>query len=277
MIRPWFSRGAFFFVLLFEGFHYENDFLRYQTNRNSDTRKLLRCMKHFVNLQDGHDAYYCVVDLHSITVDIDRVELMNNTRALAALYIASGLNPKNQRSSFNQKSKHMRSSGWMLTCSPGWVSSSVWHSIKINLKEKTDWSRVVRLPNTHGSRYPTLWCGTRSGRWWQKQHIELTRDLAQRFNSRYYETFTLPEPIIAESGARIMSLTTPDKKMSKSDQNPKASSRCLTHQMSFVKSEICRHGLGGIVKFDREKQTRCVEFAWDLLPTRWHLDSRSRN
>lgn len=216
----------------------------------------LGAMKHFVNLQDGHDAYYCVVDLHSITVDIDRVELMNNTRALAALYIASGLNPEKSTIFVQSEVKAHAQLGWMLTCLSGMgeLERMTQYKDKSQGKERIGAGLFV---------YPTLMAadillydaelvpvGDD-----QKQHIELTRDLAQRFNSRYYETFTLPEPIIAESGARIMSLTTPDKKMSKSDQNPKGFISMLDAPdviRKKVKSAVTDSE--GIVKFDRENK-----------------------
>ncbi|KQS19520.1 tryptophan--tRNA ligase [Exiguobacterium sp. Leaf187] len=216
----------------------------------------LGAMKHFVNLQDGHDAYYCVVDLHSITVDIDRVELMNNTRALAALYIASGLNPEKSTIFVQSEVKAHAQLGWMLTCLSGMgeLERMTQYKDKSQGKDRIGAGLFV---------YPTLMAadillydaelvpvGDD-----QKQHIELTRDLAQRFNSRYYETFTLPEPIIAESGARIMSLTTPDKKMSKSDQNPKGFISMLDAPdviRKKVKSAVTDSE--GIVKFDRENK-----------------------
>jgi tryptophanyl-tRNA synthetase len=216
----------------------------------------LGARKHFVNLQDGHDAYYRVLGLHSITVDIDRVELMNNTRALAALYIASGLNSEKSTIFVQSEVKARAQLRWMLTCLSGMgeLARMTQYKAKSQGKERIGAGLFD---------YPTLMAGdillydaelVPVGDD-QKQHIELTRDLAQRFHSRYYETFTLPEPIIAESGARIISLTTPDQKMSKSDQNPKGFISMLDAPdliRKKVKSAVTDSE--GIVKFDRENK-----------------------
>ncbi|WP_393965941.1 tryptophan--tRNA ligase [Exiguobacterium sp. S22-S28] len=213
-------------------------------------------MKHFVNLQDEHDAYYCIVDLHSITVEIDRVELMNNTRALAALYIASGLNPEKSTIFVQSEVKAHAQLGWMLTCLSGMgeLERMTQYKDKSQGKDRIGAGLFV---------YPTLMAadillydaelvpvGDD-----QKQHIELTRDLAQRFNSRYYETFKMPEPVIAETGARIMSLTSPDKKMSKTDTNPKGYISMLDAPdviRKKIKSAVTDSE--GIVRFDRENK-----------------------
>ncbi|MGA9233013.1 MAG: tryptophan--tRNA ligase [Exiguobacterium oxidotolerans] len=213
-------------------------------------------MKHFVNLQDEHDAYYCIVDLHSITVEIDRVELMNNTRALAALYIASGLDPEKATIFVQSEVKAHAQLGWMLTCLAGMgeLERMTQYKDKSQGKERIGAGLFV---------YPTLMASdillydaelVPVGED-QKQHIELTRDLAQRFNSRYYETFKMPEPVIAETGARIMSLTTPEKKMSKTDTNPKGYITMLDEPASIrkkIKSAVTDSE--GIVKFDRENK-----------------------
>lgn len=210
-------------------------------------------MKHFVNLQDDHDAYYCIVDLHSITVEIDRIELMNNTRTLAALYIASGLDPEKATIFVQSEVKAHAQLGWMLTCLAGMgeLERMTQYKDKSQGKERIGAGLFV---------YPTLMAAdillydaelVPVGED-QKQHIELTRDVAQRFNSRYYETFKLPEPVIAETGARIMSLTTPEKKMSKTDTNPKGYITMLDAPdviRKKIKSAVTDSE--GIVKFDR--------------------------
>jgi len=257
MNRPLISRGVFYFdFIIWRDFIMKTIFSGIKPTGTVTLGNYLGAMKHFVNLQDGHDAYYCVVDLHSITVDIDRVELMNNTRALAALYIASGLNPEKSTIFVQSEVKAHAQLGWMLTCLSGMgeLERMTQYKDKSQGKDRIGAGLFV---------YPTLMAadillydaelvpvGDD-----QKQHIELTRDLAQRFNSRYYETFTLPEPIIAESGARIMSLTTPDKKMSKSDQNPKGFISMLDAPEVIrkkVKSAVTDSE--GIVKFDRENK-----------------------
>ncbi|WP_214827463.1 tryptophan--tRNA ligase [Exiguobacterium algae] len=213
----------------------------------------LGAMKQFVDLQDEHDAYYCVVDLHSITVPLDRVELMDNTRKLAALYLACGLDPEKATIFVQSEVKAHAQLGWMLTCITGMGE----------LGRMTQYKDKSQGSDNVGAGlfvYPTLMAadillyGTELVPVGddQKQHIELTRDLAERFNKRYYETFTIPEPLIQKEGARIMSLTNPEKKMSKSDTNVKGFISMLDEPNVIrkkIKSAVTDSS--GVIAFDR--------------------------
>jgi len=216
----------------------------------------LGAMKQFVDLQDDNNAYYCIVDLHSITVQLDRVELMNNTRKLAALYLASGLDPEKATIFVQSEVKAHAQLGWMLTCIAGMGELGR----MTQYKDKSQGSENV---GAGLFVYPTLMAsdillyntelvpvGDD-----QKQHIELTRDLAERFNKRYYETFTMPEPLIQKEGARIMSLTNPVKKMSKSDTNAKGYISMLDEPNVIrkkIKSAVTDSS--GVISFDRENK-----------------------
>jgi tryptophanyl-tRNA synthetase len=178
----------------------------------------LGAMRHFVALQDEADCLFCIVDLHAITVPQDPEELRQNTRSLAALYLAAGIDPKKAILFVQSHVPAHAELGWMLQC--------VVHYGELGrmtqFKDKSEKAEVV----TAGLfTYPALMAadillyqtdlvpvGDD-----QKQHLELTRDLAERFNKRYGQTFVVPEPLIAKVGARIMSLEDPTKKMSKSD------------------------------------------------------------
>lgn len=213
----------------------------------------LGAMKQFVDLQDEHDALYCIVDLHSITVPLDRVELMNNTRTLAALYLACGLDPEKSIIFVQSEVKAHAQLGWMLTCLTGMGELG-------RMTQYKDKSQGNENVGAGLFVYPSLMAadillynaalvpvGDD-----QKQHIELTRDLAERFNKRYYETFVIPEPLIQKEGARIMSLTMPEKKMSKSDTNAKGYISMLDEPNVIrkkIKSAVTDSE--GIVKYDK--------------------------
>lgn len=216
----------------------------------------LGAMKQFVELQDEHEAFYCVVDLHSITVQLDRVELMDNTRKLAALYLACGLDPEKSTIFVQSEVKAHAQLGWMLTCIAGMGELS-------RMTQYKDKSQNSENIGAGLFVYPTLMAadillyGTELVPVGddQKQHVELTRDLAERFNKRYYETFTIPEPLIQKEGARIMSLTNPVKKMSKSDANAKGFISMLDEPNVIrkkIKSAVTDSS--GIISFDRENK-----------------------
>ncbi len=183
----------------------------------------LGALKHFVELQDEADCVFCVVDLHAITVPQDPKVLHENSLRLAAMYLAAGIDP-NKSTLFVQSHVPAHAElGWMLQC----VAHFGELGRMTQFKDKSAQKDVV----TSGLfTYPALMAadillyqtdlvpvGDD-----QKQHLELTRDLAERFNRQYGETFVVPEPMIAEVGSRIMSLEAPDKKMSKSDANQNA-------------------------------------------------------
>ncbi|WP_067932159.1 tryptophan--tRNA ligase [Alicyclobacillus kakegawensis] len=183
----------------------------------------LGAMRHFVSLQDEADCLFCVVDMHAITIPQDPKQLLHNTRSLAALYLAAGIDPKKSVLFVQSHVPAHAELGWLLQC--------VVHYGELGrmtqFKDKSDKAEVV----TAGLfTYPALMAAdillyqtdlVPVGED-QKQHLELTRDLAERFNNRYGETFTVPEPMIPKLGARIMSLEDPLKKMSKSDTRPGA-------------------------------------------------------
>ena len=181
-------------------------------------------LQNWVKLQDECECIYCVVDMHSITVAQDAAELRKNTLELLALYIACGIDPE-KCILFVQS--HVPAHAQL-----AWVLNTITYVGEISrMTQFKDKSRRHRENINMGLMdYPVLMAadillyqtdivpvGAD-----QKQHLELSRDLAERFNSRYSPTFKVPEPYIPKQGARIMSLQDPLVKMSKSDENPNA-------------------------------------------------------
>ncbi len=181
-------------------------------------------IREFIKYQDEYEMFIFIANLHAITVPNDPKELKKNTKDLIALYIACGLDPE-KVTLFLQSDIHEHAElGWMLTC----------HSYMGELQRMTQYKDKVAKGEANLTAglftYPCLMAadillydadyvpvGVD-----QKQHVELTRDIAQRFNNRYSDTFIVPEPVVTKVGAKIYSLTEPTKKMSKSEHDDKS-------------------------------------------------------
>lgn len=181
----------------------------------------LGAMRQFVALQDDYDCFFCVVDLHALTVPQDPVKLKKNTIELAALYMAIGLDPKKVTLFVQSHVSAHAELAWLLQCITYFGELSRMTQFKEKSKGKESVSvGLFTYPDLMAADillYKTHYVPVGED---QKQHLELTRDVAQRFNNRFGETFVIPEPMILKFGARIMSLTNPTKKMSKSDADP---------------------------------------------------------
>jgi tryptophanyl-tRNA synthetase len=182
----------------------------------------LGAVRHWVDLQDTHDAYYCVVDLHSITVEQKPDELRRNTLLAYAQLIAAGVDPQRSTLFVQSHVPEHTQLGWVMQCITGYGEASRMTQFK---------DKSARGGADHSSvglfTYPILQAadilvyqadGVPVGED-QRQHLELTRDLAQRFNSRYGATFTVPKPLIVKDTAKILDLQDPAAKMSKSLPN----------------------------------------------------------
>ena len=184
----------------------------------------LGAVKNWVALQDEYDCYYCVVDLHAITVRQDPATLRRRTLDTMAILIASGIDPKKNVLYMQSHVSAHAELAWLLNCFTymGELSRMT------QFKEKS--AKAGDNINAGLFTYPVLMAadillyqadlvpvGVD-----QKQHLELTRDIAIRFNNIYGGVFTVPEPYIPKAGAKIMSLQEPEKKMSKSDENENA-------------------------------------------------------
>lgn len=191
-----------------------------QPTGNIHLGNYIGALKQFVDLQEEMETLYCIVDLHSITVPQVAAELYQHTLDVAALYIAVGLDPKKSSIFIQSSVKEHAELAWILTC----------HAYTGELSRMTqfkDKSRGQESAPAGLFSYPVLMAAdillynadlVPVGND-QKQHIELTRDLAIRFNNKYGDTFTVPEYKGMKVGARIMSLDDPASKMSKSNPN----------------------------------------------------------
>jgi tryptophanyl-tRNA synthetase len=185
----------------------------------------LGAIKRWVDAQDQFENFFCVVDLHAITEDQDPVNMARLTREVAGLYFAAGIDPKKSTVFVQSHVPAHAELGWLLNCiTPmGWLERMTQYKDK-SAKQGDNRERIsVGLFD-----YPVLMAadillyqahyvpvGDD-----QRQHVELTRDVAERFNRLFGTTFVVPQALIGESGARIMGLADPTKKMSKSDDIP---------------------------------------------------------
>jgi tryptophanyl-tRNA synthetase len=179
----------------------------------------LGAVKQWVELQQDHDAFYCVVDLHALTVETEPALLRRRTLVAAAQLIALGLNPEKCTLFIQSHVPEHNQLGWVLECLAGFGETSRMTQFKDKSQKSGADRTVVGL-----FTYPILQAAdimlyqahrVPVGED-QRQHIELTRDLGQRFNSRFGETFVIPEAHIMKSAAKINDLQEPTAKMSKS-------------------------------------------------------------
>lgn len=198
-----------------------------QPSGNITLGNYLGSIKNFIKIQDREDCtdfLIFIADLHAITVPQDKIALRKNIKSLAALYLAFGLNSEKVHIFVQSEVPAHTQLGWILECN-GYIGELERMTQYKDKKEKQVAGVSVGLLT-----YPSLMAGdillydaeAVPVGLDQKQHLELTRDLAERFNSKYGDTFVVPEPFIPEVGAKIMSLSDPTRKMSKSDPNPKA-------------------------------------------------------
>lgn len=213
-------------------------------------------LKQFVELQHDYNCYFCIVDQHAITVPQDPETLRKNIRSLAALYLACGIDPDKATLFIQSEVPAHAQAGWMLQC----LSYIGELERMTQFKEKSAGKEAVSAGLL---TYPPLMAGdillynadyVPVGED-QKQHLELTRDLAERFNKKYAEIFTIPDIKLPKVGARIMSLQDPTKKMSKSDANQKAFISMLDEPKTIekkIKSAVTDSD--GVVKYDKENK-----------------------
>lgn len=185
----------------------------------------LGALKNWVTLSDEYECFYCVVDLHSITVRQDPAELRKRARNLLTLYIAAGLDPVKNCIYYQSHVPAHAELGWILNCftyvgelnrMTQFKDKSAKHADNINAGLYT--YPVLMAADILLFQADVVPVGID-----QMQHLELTRDVAERFNGIYGDVFTIPEAYLGKTGAKIMSLQDPTKKMSKSDENPNAS------------------------------------------------------
>ena len=208
-----------------------------QPSGNLTIGNYLGAIRNFTTFPEDYKRFYCVVDLHAITVRQVPAELRRRTYETLALYIACGLDPEKNTLFVQSQVPAHAELAWMLNCYTMFGELSRMTQFKDKSAKHAD------NINAGLFTYPTLMAadillyqtdivpvGID-----QKQHLELTRDIAARFNSVYGDTFTMPEPYIPETGMKIMSLAEPTQKMSKSDPNPNAVIRILDTPEEIMK------------------------------------------
>lgn len=185
----------------------------------------LGALQNWVKLSDEYECFYSVVDLHSITVRQDPAELRKRARNLLMLYIAAGLDPKKNCIYYQSHVSGHAELSWILNCftymgelsrMTQFKDKSAKHADNIN-------SGLFTYPVLMAADILLYQADVVPVGIDQMQHLEITRDIAQRFNGIYGDVFTIPEAYVGKSGAKIMSLQDPTKKMSKSDENPNGS------------------------------------------------------
>ena len=185
----------------------------------------LGALKNWVALSDIYECYYCVVDEHSITVRQDPAELRKRARLLLMQYIAAGLDPEKNIIYYQSHVSAHAELAWILNCytymgemnrMTQFKDKSAKHADNINVG-------LFAYPILMAADILLYQADVVPVGIDQMQHLEICRDIATRFNNIYGDVFTIPEPYIGKMGAKIMSLQNPEKKMSKSDENPNAS------------------------------------------------------
>ncbi len=196
-----------------------------QATGNLTLGNYLGALKNWVSIADEYETFYGVVDMHSITVRQDPAQLRKRARTLLTLYIAAGLDPEKNCIYYQSHVTGHAELAWILNC------FTYMGELNRMTQFKDKASKHADNINAGLFTYPVLMAadillyqsdvvpvGID-----QMQHLEITRDIAQRFNAIYGDVFTIPEAYIGKVGAKIMSLQDPSKKMSKSDENPNAS------------------------------------------------------
>lgn len=218
----------------------------------------LGALKQWVQMQQEYQAYYVIVDLHAITVPQDPKELAENTRRTAAQYLAAGIDPEKSALFVQSHVPAHAQLAWVLNCITGFGEASRMTQFKDKSQKGGADSSSVGL-----FTYPILQAAdillyqpksVPVGED-QRQHLELTRDLAMRFNSRFGETFVVPEAHILKETAKIYDLQEPTSKMSKSAEDPKGTLNLLDDAQAITKKiKSAVTDTDGEIRFDRERK-----------------------
>ncbi len=211
----------------------------------------------FVKYQDEYELYIFIANQHAITIPIEAKELRQNTKDLVALYLASGLDPEKVTIFLQSDVAAHAKLGWVMTCMSymGELQRMTQYKDKTAKGETGITAGLFTYPSLmaadillYDPKYVPVGID-------QKQHVELARNLAERFNHRYSDTFVIPEPLMTTVGQKIYSLQDPTKKMSKSETNPKGTIDLLDDPavarkkiMSAVTDSL------GIIQYDPENQ-----------------------
>lgn len=214
-------------------------------------------IRNFVAYQDEYEMFIFIANEHAITIPIEAKELRQNTKDLIALYIACGLDPEKVTLFLQSDVVAHAQLGWVMTCLSymGEMQRMTQYKDKTAKGETGVTAGLFTYPCLmaadillYDPKYVPVGVD-------QKQHVELTRNLAERFNNRYSDTFVVPQPLVTKVGAKVYSLQNPTKKMSKSEENPKGTIDLLDDPAAARKKimSAVTDSLGEI-KFDQENQ-----------------------
>ena len=240
----------------------------------------LGAIKKFVKIQSEFDCFFCVVDLHAITVFQDPKVLKKNTLEVAATYLASGIDP-NKNTIFNQSSVPCHAElAWILNCvcRVGWLNRMTQFKDKAGKDKENASTGLYIYPNLMAADiliYKATHVPVGSD---QKQHLELTRDIAQKFNNDFgcEDFFPLPEPMIDNEISRIMSLKDASKKMSKSE--PSDFSRIiLTDTADQIRAKIKKAKTADVPMPDTDREVTKLKEVSNLINIYSSLSDTSRD
>ena len=218
----------------------------------------LGAVKQWVELQEGHDAFYCIVDLHALTVETDPALMRKRTLVSAAQLLALGISPEKSTLFVQSQVAEHNQLAWIMECITGFGEASRMTQFKDRTAKGGSDSTKVGV-----FTYPMLMAAdillyqadlVPVGED-QRQHIELTRDLAERFNSRYGSTFNIPTGFILKQGAKIYDLQNPTAKMSKSAESVSGLIEILdTPEVNAKKIKSAVTDAGREIKFDEKEK-----------------------
>lgn len=182
----------------------------------------LGAIKNWTKLQEEYECYFCVVNLHAITVSQSPAELRRRTLEILAIYIAAGINPDTNTLFIQSHVPAHCEASWLLTCNSymGELSRMTQYKDKSKNSGESIGAGLFNYPVLMAADVLLYQTDVVPVGVDQVQHLELARDLAERFNRLYSPTFVIPEAYVGKTGAKIMDLQNPEKKMSKSENNP---------------------------------------------------------
>lgn len=178
-------------------------------------------IKQMVELQDKYDSYIFVADLHALTIPQDPAEIHDRIKRFIAMYIACGVDVKKNTIYIQSENEFIPAMSYLLECTTTYGEASRMIQFKEKSKQNANFSvGLLTYPVLMAADILYCDCDYVPVGIDQKQHVELARNIAERFNSKYGETFVLPDVLISKTGTKIKDLKDPTKKMSKSEENP---------------------------------------------------------
>ena len=185
-------------------------------------------IRQMAEVDDSTENFIFIADMHAITINQDPTTLRNNIKSLVALYLACGIDPKKNTIYIQSDNPYIASISWMLECNTYYGELSRMTQFKDKSKKNANFtSGLLTYPVLMAADILAMDIDLVPVGIDQKQHVELARDIAIRFNNKYGETFKIPEPVIKEDGTKIADLQNPNKKMSKSSESDKGVIRLL--------------------------------------------------